>query len=164
MRFGFAFETATFDLPTSSLGRPFVILVHVSPPSVLRYTPPSRAPEMIVHGLRSARHIEANSTLGLPGWNSTSTAPVLSETKRTFCHVRPPSFVRNTPRSALGLNPFPMAATKATLGSVGWMRMPPMWPDSRSPMCVHVVPASVDLYTPSPTETLDRRPSEPVPT
>src|SRR5687767_15109620 len=145
MRFGFAFETATFDLPTSSLGRPFVILVHVSPPSVLRYTPPSRAPEMIVHGLRSARHIDANSTFGLPGWNSTSTAPVLSVTNSTFCHVRPPSFVRKTPRSALGLKGLPMAATNATFGSDGWTRTPPMCPDSRRPMCVHVFPASVDL-------------------
>src|SRR5262245_50974728 len=145
MRFGFASVTATFDLPTSSLGRPFVIFVQVSPPFVLRYTPPSRAPEMIVHGLRSARHIDANRTFGLPGWNSTSTPPVLSETNRTFCHDLPPSFVRKMPRSALGLNGLPMAATNAVLGSRGWMRMPPMLPASRSPMCSHFLPPSVDL-------------------
>src|SRR5690242_5140287 len=145
MRLGFALETAMLALPTSSLGRPLVTLFQVSPPSVERLMPPSRAPEMIVHGLRSPRHMAANTTFGLPGWNSTSTAPVLSETNRTFCQVLPPSFVRKTPRSTLGLNGLPMAATNAVLGSEGCTRRPPMLPTSRRPTCAQVLPASVDL-------------------
>ena len=74
---------------------------------------------MIVHGFRSARHTEAKITSGLPGWNSTSTAPVESFTNSTFSQRFPPSVVRKTPRSAFGLNGFPIAATKATSGFVG---------------------------------------------
>src|SRR5213595_787449 len=109
---------------------------------------------MIVHGLRSPRHITAKTTFGFPGCSSTSLAPVLSETYRTFVHVRPPSRVRYTPRSALGLNGFPVAETNTMPGFVGSMRTAPICPTSRRPAKLHVWPASVDLYTPRPIETL----------
>ena len=42
--------------------------------------PPSRAPEMMVQGFRSTRHIVAYTVRGSSGANSRSAAPVLSET------------------------------------------------------------------------------------
>src|SRR6185436_12502623 len=145
MRFGFAAVTAMLPLPISSLGRPLVRRVHVSPPLVDLKTPPSRAPDMIVHGLRSMRDITAYTTSGFPGMSSTSAAPVLSDRYRTFCHDLPPSFVRKTPRSSLRLNALPVAERNAMSGLVGWTRMAPICPASRRPAKDQVAPASVDL-------------------
>src|SRR2546422_627299 len=39
---------------------------------------------------------------GLPGTITRSVAPVVSLTNNTFCHVLPPSALRNTPRSGFG--------------------------------------------------------------
>src|ERR671931_2516812 len=66
-RLGFAVVTAMLPLPIRSLGRPAVTRDQWSPPSVLLNTPPSRAPLMIVHGLRSPRQSTANRTSGFPG-------------------------------------------------------------------------------------------------
>src|SRR5260370_16188077 len=44
------------------------------------------------------------------------------------------------------------------------MRMRPTWCDSFRPTCAQVLPPSVDLYTPSPQETLLRALASPVPT
>ena len=55
----------------------------------------------------------------------------------------PPSFVRNTPRSAFGPYGWPMAATYTTSGFVGSIRIRPIWLLSASPMWVQVLPASV---------------------
>src|ERR1700741_4492115 len=118
---------------------------------------------MIVQGLRSLRVITANTTFGLPGWSSTSDAPVLSLRYSTFFQFRPPSVVRKIPRSALFLKMFPVAETKTMSGLVGWIRTAPIWPASRSPTNVQVCPASFERYTPRPVETLLRRPSDPVP-
>src|SRR5215831_9328818 len=58
----------------------------------------------------------------------------------------------------------PSAATYAMSGFCGWIRILPMRPAFGRPTCCHVLPASVDLYTPSPNETLPRGHADPVPT
>src|SRR3990172_454086 len=118
---------------------------------------------MIVHGFRWPRHIEAKTTFGLPGCSSRSAAPVESERYSTLRQVRPPSVERKTPRSTLGANGFPSAATKTRFGLVGCTRIVAICPTSRSPMKAQVRPASVDLNTPRPIETLLRILDEPVP-
>src|ERR1043166_2751222 len=118
---------------------------------------------MIVHGFRSPRHLGAYMTVGFPGMNSRSAAPVLSEMNSTFRQVLPPSVVFNTPRSWFGLKALPMAATYTTLGFDGSMRTAPIWPASYKPAKLHVWPPSVVLYTPRPVDTLLRMSSEPVP-
>src|SRR5437870_5323926 len=112
------------------------------------------APLMIVHGFRSPRHIDAMMTFELPGAISRSVAPVLSEMNNTFRQVLPPSVVLKTPRSALGLNALPCAATYATFAFTGSMRTAPIWPASYSPRSDQVRPPSVVLYTPRPVDTL----------
>src|SRR5258708_13455362 len=49
-------------------------------------------------------------------------------------------------------------------GFFGWMTMRPTCSLSRRPMFFHVLPPSLDLYTPSPHETLLRALASPVPT
>ncbi len=51
-------------------------------------------PESIVHGVRCAVHIVANSVSGFFGSSATSFAPVRSLTLRHCSQVLPPSFVR----------------------------------------------------------------------
>jgi hypothetical protein len=65
----------------------------------------------------------ANSLFGLPGSVARSAAPVRGSTYSTFLQVLPPSVVLNTPRSAFSPHAWPMAATQATFGSVGWRTM-----------------------------------------
>src|SRR5438128_11743297 len=48
-------------------------------------------------------------------------------------------------------------------GLVGWIRIFEMASESLKPMWVHVLPASVDLYTPSPGWMLPRMHDSPVP-
>src|SRR5512138_1197272 len=57
-----------------------------------------------------------------------------------------------------------MAATKTTLGFVGWIAILPMCCVSPSPMCVQVLPASVDLYMPLPYPAESRSVDSPLPT
>jgi hypothetical protein len=52
--------------------------------------------------VRSTSHVDAKSVAGFDGSKTTSIAPVLSSTKRTFSQLRPPSRVRKTPLSAFG--------------------------------------------------------------
>ena len=118
---------------------------------------------MIVHGCRSPCHIEANSTLGEPGWISRSAAPVESVTKRTFRHDLPPSVDLKTPRSRLGANGLPSAATQSVFGSAGCTRTVAICPTSRSPLKIQFLPPSTDLYRPRPMETLLRIFDDPVP-
>src|SRR2546428_5303350 len=46
----------------------------------------------------------------------------------------------------------------------GCTRTRAIWRVSSSPTCFHVLPASVDLYTPSPCETFPRMGDSPIPT
>ena len=48
-------------------------------------------------------------------------------------------------------------------GLAGWMRMREIACDWPKPMCVHVLPASVDLYRPSPGRMLPRMHDSPIP-
>src|SRR5215471_21678166 len=107
--------------------------------------PPSRAPLMIVHGLRCPCHMQAKSTLGDPGWISRSAAPAESEMCSTFFHVLPPSDERKMPRSGLSMNGLPSAATYTRSGFDGCTRTVEICPTSRRPENVHVFPASTDL-------------------
>ena len=164
-RFGFAGETEIPALPTmTSFGSPLVRRCHVFPPSVERKSPPSMLPESIDQGLRSTVHAAANSVFGFFTSIEMSATPVLSLIVRTCSHVFPPSFVRKTPRSLFGPKMLPTTATNAMSGFCGWILMRPMRPAFSMPTCVHVLPASDDLYTPSPLETLPRGSAEPVPT
>src|SRR6185312_1100439 len=101
---------------------------------------------------------------GFLGSSSTSTAPVESLTNSTLSHVLPPSVLRNTPRSGSGPYVVPNAATYTRLGSAGSMAMREMRPVFSRPARVHVLPASVDLNMPHPTDTWLRRYGSPVPT
>src|SRR4029077_14202698 len=93
------------------------------PPPVDRCIPPPAPPETSSQGRRTNCHIPANSTRGLPGTMTRSAAPVVSFTKRDCCQVWPPAAVRNTPRSTLGAQTWPSAATKTMSGFEGSMTM-----------------------------------------
>src|SRR4051812_27630704 len=102
-------------------------------------------PDVIDHGSRRTDHMPANTTLGFFGSITRSDAPVLSLIASTCVQVLPPSFVRYTPRSLLAPKMFPMTATNTVFGFFGSMRTRPIRPDFSRPMCVQVLPASVDL-------------------
>lgn len=76
--------------------------------------------------------------------------PVLSLMKSTRCHVAPPSAVLNSPRSPPAENSGPCAATYTTSELRGSITMRPICSELASPMRLHVLPASADLYNPSP--------------
>src|SRR3954463_13778650 len=101
---------------------------------------------------------------GFAGSMARSTAPAESERNSTLSHVLPPSLDRNTPRSALGPNAWPSTATYTRSAFVGCTRIAPICPAFARPTCDHVLPASVDLYTPLPGDTLPRIGDSPVPT
>src|SRR6185312_12052216 len=145
--------TAIPILPHTPLGRPLpVSWVQVVPPSVDLYRPLPGPPLSERQGRRRNWYIAAYTIWLLLGSNSTSTAPVLSSLYRTFFQVWPPSSERKRPRSALGPEACPMAATKTRLGSLGSIRTWAMcWVSSR-PMCCQLLPASLDLHTPPSTE------------
>src|SRR5579863_4816875 len=83
---------------------------------------------------------------------------------RTLFQVLPPSLVLKTPRSSLSFHRCPVAQTRTLLPSVGSTRILAMCSLSLGPTLVQFSPPSVDLYTPSPTETLFRTQPSPVPT
>src|SRR5579864_2695052 len=82
----------------------------------------------------------------------------------TFFQVLPPSEVLKTPRSSLSSHKCPVAQTSTVLPSLGSIRIFAMCSLSFRPTLVQFSPLSVDLYTPSPTETLLRVQASPVPT
>src|SRR3990167_8009434 len=94
-------------------GRPGfrVISCQVSPPSVDLKIPPPAPPLLSIHGVRPACQSAAYSTLGSFGSIERSIAPVESFRKRTFRHDSPPSEDLKIPRSGLGPQTFPSAAT-----------------------------------------------------
>ncbi|PYQ68257.1 MAG: hypothetical protein DMF53_00510 [Acidobacteria bacterium] len=81
---------------------------------------------------------------GAAGSAARSTAPVLSSTNRTFSQLRPPSVLRNTPRSALGPKTCPWAATSTTSAFLGSIHRRPMWRLSASPRGSQVLPPSAE--------------------
>src|SRR6266702_5600222 len=121
-------------------------------------------PDTSSHGQRTNCHIPANQTRGFPGTITKSATPVVSLTNSTFCHVLPPSAVRNTPRSALGAHTWPSAPTRTTFGSNGSITMRVICPTSPKPMNCQLRPASGDMNTPRPSTTSLRGLPSPVPT
>src|SRR5882762_9731382 len=83
---------------------------------------------------------------------------------RTFFQVLPPSVVWYTPRSSLSSHKCPKAQTSTSFPSPGFTRILAMCSLSFRPILVQFSPPSVDLYTPSPTDTLLRVHGSPVPT
>src|SRR6516225_7958190 len=104
MRLDSVGETASPIFPSVPLGRPGLreISNQWSPPSVDLNSPLPGPPDDISQELRNASHSPAYSTCGLLGSRMSSIAPVLSSRKRIRSQVFPPSFDRNTPRSAFG--------------------------------------------------------------
>ena len=140
-----------------------MISAHVSPASSDLNRPLPGPPLDIVYSRRNASHSAAKTTFGLRGSIATSTAPLLSSLKSVLLQVLAPSVVLYTPRAWLGALILPNAATNTTSGLVGWMRILEMTGASRKPTCVHVRPASLDLYTPSPDMALPRMHDSPMP-
>src|SRR5690349_18979885 len=112
-RFGSAGETATVILPRTPAGSPGlrVSSVHESPPSVDLYNPDPSPPLQSCHGRRYTSHSVAYNTRGFDGSMTRSTAPAFGLLNSTRVHVRPPSRERKMPRSSLGANGCPSAAT-----------------------------------------------------
>jgi hypothetical protein len=79
-----------------------------------------------------------------------SLIPVSGLIVSTADQVAPPSVVLYRPRSPPADQRGPCAATYTVLLLRGSIRILPMCSEAASPMRVHVRPASVDLYTPSP--------------
>ena len=113
MRRGFAGDTATPIFPISAFGIPGLLVssVQVSPASVDFHNPLRPPPASMPHGERWNFHIAAYMIRGLVGSMERSVAPVESLMNKIFFQVLPPSMVRNTPRSGLGPNACPIAAT-----------------------------------------------------
>ena len=89
---------------------------------------------------------------------------MVSSTYSTFCHVAPPSVVRKTPRSGLGPQTCPSAATTTTSGLVGLTTICEICPAFARPINFQLAPASGEKYTPLPVTTSLRGFASPVPT
>src|SRR5439155_27254927 len=153
-------------LPRSPFGRPLLrlISVQVSPPSVERNMPLPGPPETSSQGRRIASQNDAYRIRGLFGSIARSLAPAFSPRLSTRFQVFSPSRHRYTPRSGFAPCACPRAATYTVSASSGWTRTLAMLRVRSSPRCVHVFPASVVRYTPSPWETLPRMQLSPIPT
>ena len=140
--------------------------LHVAPPSVdLKIPPPGPFVGAYVYqGGRLVFQRPAYTTFEFVGSITTSAAPTSLFANSTFCQLRPPSRERKTPRSVFGAYRCPIAATNTTDGSRGSTAILPMCCVSSKPTCVHVAPASVDLYRPLPNPTESRSVDSPVPT
>src|SRR5215470_10574483 len=97
--------------PTSpSVGRPFVSLVQVAPPSIVFQIALPGPPPLYPNGVRRRWKEAAYSVSGLSGSMATSTKPVFSSTNLVLVQVLPPSVVLKRPRSLLGPHRWPSAA------------------------------------------------------
>ena len=145
-RLGFDRANAIVTFPIVWVGSPLPLsFFQVSPPSldVNRPLPgpPLSRPQVFI----SSCHMPAKAMRGLLGSSTTSEQPVFLSTKRTLSHVLPPSAVRKTPRSGCGPYAWPRAQARTTSGFRGSIAILPIRPVRSSPMCVQVLPASVDL-------------------
>ena len=163
MTFGLERATAMPMRPLSPAGNPLSALLQVTPASVDLKRPLPGPPPLNANPLRRRWYVAAKSTLASRGSIAISVAPVSESTNSVLVHVRPASVVLNAPRSIVGFQRLPTAATHATSGSVGCSRTRPMEPDSLSPTNAHVAPASVERYTPPPHDELCRLFCSPVP-
>src|SRR5580765_1107984 len=156
------------EIPSAAPGNPLLDGRHVVPPSVDLYRPLPAisidAPLRTSHGATRAAHNAAYNTCGFAGSITSSAAPVFSSLYKTFSKLFPPSVDRNTPRSAFGPYGCPSAATYTLSASFGSTTIAVICCASRSPKCVQVFPASLDLYIPSPTAKSGRCNPSPLPT
>src|SRR6185503_16022053 len=88
--------------------------------------------------------------VGMSKAYSTSRVPFAFSGRSVFSHFLPPSVVRYIPRPLWLASPW--ADTTTRLGSFGSTTILLIFVVSSRPMCVHVLPASVDLYMPSPDD------------
>src|SRR5204862_1814731 len=166
---------ATASRPYGFFGKPLlasdVISVQVFPPSVERNNPLAEGavglspPERYSQPLRRKSHIAANMISGLSGSIFTSVQPVERFAPfRTCCHFLPPSVVLYKPRSGESLHNAPGTATNTVSLFLGSMAIRATRSEFSRPARDHVSPPSVDLYIPSPMDTLLRVHDSPVPT
>src|SRR5439155_7498076 len=92
----------------------------------------------------------ANIICGRSNAYSRSRVPFVFSGFRTFVHVLPPSVLRYTPWPLCRASPCVDASTR--FGSFGSTTILCILTVSSRPICVHVLPASIDLYMPSPDE------------
>src|SRR5260221_14139202 len=117
--FGLLLDTAIPIRSKADAGKPFDSFCQVLPPSVVLYSAVSPPPLSKRQGRRRNVYMPAYSVCGLDGSITISEQPVSGLRYSTFCQVRPPSVVRNTPRSSFGPQAWPRAHTSATSGFWG---------------------------------------------
>src|ERR1700686_623881 len=154
--------TASAIRPQGFAGRPLLLVsfisVQWSPPSVDSNSPLPGPPER-------KSQVEAKTVFGACGDMASIPQPVEPlAPARTFFQVLPPSDVLKTPRSSLSFQTWPVAQARMLLLSWGSMRILAMCSESFKPMLVQFSPPSVDLYMPSPIETLFLVHASPEPT
>src|SRR5271157_3144821 len=99
-------------MPSLGFGQPGPSsLVQVSPPSVVFHRPLFGPPPLNPHHVRRREYEAAYTVLGLEGSIATSVNPVSLSMNLDFFQVLPPSTVLYRPRSGLGPNRCPPAAT-----------------------------------------------------
>ena len=109
------------------------------------------------HGVRRAATARRTRSAAFDGSTRESMAPVCSSLYSTFSQVRPA--VGRAEDAALRVRPVQVAERRDEArrpDCAGSTRICAMWRLSDSPRCVHVRPASVDLYMPSPKEMSSR--------
>ena len=112
--------------------------------------PASRPPPIACPTCRRRWYDDAYITSGFFGSSTRSVMPVFSLMVSNADHVFPPSVVLYNPRSPPGENSGPCAATYTTFELRGSITILPICSEVSSPTRFQVLPASVDLYTPSP--------------
>src|SRR5579872_589118 len=164
MRFGSLGATATPMRPISPAGRPPPRKRrHVIPPSVDLYNPSSRPPLVNVHGLRRICQMPAYTMRGLRGSASMSLTPLAGPANSVRRHVRPPSVVKYTPRSAVLRNGLPRTPTRTRFGSCGSITILEIAYESGKPALRQCAPPSRVTQTPSPYDASFRTADSPVP-
>ena len=93
-----------------------------------------------------------------------SAAPVFLSTYNILLQVSPPSEDLKTPRSSLSDHKAPKTATYTSLEFFGFTIIFAIRSDLSKPSFFQLEPPSVDLYNPSPYETLFLVQVSPVPT
>src|SRR6185437_15088369 len=153
--------------PCATVGRPWPTCFQVAPSSVDLNKPLPGTPLSAlwpVHGACRVAHSTAYTVCGSAGSSATCTAPTSGFLYSTCWKDLPPSAERYTPRSVFGPYGWPSTATNNLFSSCGSTTIEAIcWP-SRKPRCCQVLPASVDLYMPSPVDRSGRIRPSPEPT
>ena len=161
---GLDFETPIANLPSFPSGNPLWILNQFSPPSVDLYKALFSPPELNDQAVLLNSHIEAYKVFGLEGSIAKSAHPVELFRNKIFSQVSPPSVDLKTPLSSLSDQSAPKTATYISLEFSGLTIMFAILSEFSSPIFFQLLPPSVDLYKPSPIETLFLGHGSPVPT